>query len=49
MLTKDKNVRRDTNAFVMLSDSNDTFDNTLKDDSFIGSENKLPVISDMKN
>ncbi len=51
MLTKDKNVKRDTNAFVVLSDSYlyDKWDNALYDDSFILSETNLPVISDLKN
>ncbi len=45
MLTKDQNVKRETNALDMLSFSHlyGQLDNTLKDDSFILSENNLPV------
>ncbi len=50
MLTKDKNVKRDTNALAMLSYSylNDKLNNALSDDSFILSENNLPVVPDLK-
>ncbi len=46
MLTKDKNVKRDTNALAMLSYSYlyDKLNNALSDDSFILSENNLPVV-----
>ncbi len=49
--TKDQNVKRDTNALAMLSFSYfyDKLDNTLKDDSFISSENSLPAVLDLKD
>ncbi len=51
MLTKDKNVKRDTNALAMLLYSYlyDKLDNALKNDSFILSENSLPAVLDLKN
>ncbi len=51
MLTKHKNVKRDTNAFVMLSYSflYDELYNALSDGSFISSANNLPVVPDMKD
>ncbi len=46
-----KKVKRDTNAFVMLSDSYlyDKLDNALEDGIFILSENNLPTVPDLKN
>ncbi len=46
MLTKDKNVKRDNNALAMLSFSYlyDKLNGALSDDSFIISENNLPVV-----
>ncbi len=46
MLTKDKNVKRDTNALAMLSYSYlyDKLNNALWYDSFILSENNLPIV-----
>ncbi len=51
MLTKDKNVKRDTNALAMLPFSYlyDKLDNALQDDSFILSENSLPAVLDLKD
>ncbi len=51
MITKDKNVKRDTNALTMLSHSysSDKLDNALQDDSFILSENSLPAVLDLKD
>ncbi len=51
MLTKDKNVTRDANALAMLSYSylHDKSNNALSDDSFILSENNLPVVQDLKD
>ncbi len=50
MLTKDKNVNRDTNALAMQFHSYlyDKLDNVLSDDSFILSENSLPAVLDLK-
>ncbi len=46
MLTKDKSVKRDTNALAMVSYSNlyGKLNSVLSDDSFIISENNLPVV-----
>ncbi len=46
MLTKDENVKRDTNALATLSYSYiyGKLNNALSDDSFILSENSLPVV-----
>ncbi len=46
VLTKDKNVKRDTNVLAMLSYSYlyDKLNNALSDDSFILSENNLRVV-----
>ncbi len=51
MPTKDKNVKRDTNALAMLFHSYlyDKLDNALKGDSFILSENNLPAVLDLKD
>ncbi len=51
MLTKVKNVKRDTNALAMLFNTYlyDKLDNALRDDSFILSENSLPVVVDLKD
>ncbi len=51
MLTKDKNIKRDTNALARLSYSYlyDKLNNALSDDSFILSENNLPVVPDLKD
>ncbi len=50
MLTKDKNANRDTNAFVLLSDSYlfDKLDDAIWDDSLILSENNLPIVLYLK-
>ncbi len=46
MLTKDENAKRDNNALAMLSFSYlyDKLNGALSDDSFIISENNLPVV-----
>ncbi len=46
MLTKDKNVKCDTNALATLSYSYlyDKLNNALSDDSFIVSEYNMPVV-----
>ncbi len=46
MLTKDKNVKRDTNglATFIYSYLYDILDNALKDDSFILSENNMQIV-----
>ncbi len=46
MLTKDKNVKRDNKALAMLSFSYlyDKLNSALSDDSYILSENNLPVV-----
>ncbi len=51
MLTKDQNVKRDANALAMSSVPYlyDKLDNTLLDDSFISSENNMPVVLDLKD
>ncbi len=51
MLTKYDNGKRDTNAFVMLSDSYlyDKSDNAFQDGSFILPENSLPIVSAFEN
>ncbi len=48
---KSKNVKRDTNAFAMLSYSYlyDKLNNALSEDSFILPEYNLPVIQDLKD
>ncbi len=51
MLTKYKNVKPDTNVLAMLSYSYlyDKLNDALSDDSFILSENNLPVVPDLKD
>ncbi len=51
MLTKDENVKRDTNALAMLFNSYlyDKLNSALSDDSLIFSENNLPVVYDLKD
>ncbi len=51
MLTKVQNVKRDTNELALLYFSflYDTLDHTLKDYSFILSENNLPVGLELKD
>ncbi len=51
MLTKDKNVKCDTNALAMLSYSYlyDRLNNVLTDDSLILSEYNLLVVEDLKD
>ncbi len=51
MLTKDRSVKRDTNALTMLPYSYlyDKLSNVLSDDSFISSENNLPVVPDLED
>ncbi len=51
MLTKHKNIKRDTNALAMLSYSYlyDKLNNALSDDSSILSENILPIVNDLKD
>ncbi len=46
MQTKDKIVKRDTKALAMISFSYlyDKLNNAFQDDSFILSENNLPVV-----
>ncbi len=48
-VNKRRNVKRDTNAFVMLSDPYiyGELDNALLDGSFTLSENNLPVVLDL--
>ncbi len=50
MLTIDKNVKRETNGLAMLLYSYiyDKLENALKDDSFILSENNLPIVLDVE-
>ncbi len=51
MLTKDKNVKRDTNALAMLSYSYlyDNLNSALSDDTFILPANNLTVHLDLKD
>ncbi len=51
MVTKDKNVKRETNVLDMLFHSYlyDKLDNALKDDSFILPENSLSAVLDLKD
>ncbi len=51
MLTKDKNVKCDTNVLAMLSFSYlyDRLNNAPSDDSLILSEYNVPVIEDLKD
>ncbi len=51
MLTKDRNVKRDTNALAMLFYSYlyDKLGNALYEDSFILSENILSAVLDLKD
>ncbi len=51
MPTKNKNVKRDTDALAVLFHSylGDKLDNALKDDNFILSENSLPAVLGLKD